>query len=78
MVVKKLRFYRLNEFQQLKDVLHDKFIAGLTDVNVERRLAVRKQAVEFLRSNGFSVDDDLQWVTWPTKNDYLMSVLRWS
>ncbi len=62
----------------MHDVLADKFIAGLTADDAEQRLAVRKQAIEFLRSNGFSVDDDLQWVVWPTKNDYLMSVLRWS
>ena len=74
----KIRFYKLNRFHRLHDVMADKFIAGLTADDVEKRLAVRKQAIEFLRSNGFSVDDDLQWVVWPTKNDYLMSVLKWA
>jgi hypothetical protein len=76
--MKKIQFYKLNKFPRLHDVLADKFIAGLTADDIETRLAFRKQAIEFLRSNGFSVDDDLQWVVWPTKNDYLMSVLRWS
>jgi hypothetical protein len=76
--MKKIQFYKLNKFHRLHDMLTDKFIAGLTTDDVEQRLVVRKQAIEFLRSNGFSVDDNLQWVVWPTKNDYLMSVLRWS
>jgi hypothetical protein len=76
--MKKIQFYKLNKFHRMHDVLADKFIAGLTADDIETRLVVRKQAIEFLRSNGFSVDDNLQWVVWPTKNDYLMSVLRWS
>ena len=76
--MKKIQFYKLNKFHRLHDVLTDKFITGLTHDDIETRHAVRKQAIEFLRSNGFSVDDNLQWVVWPTKNDYLMSVLRWS
>jgi hypothetical protein len=76
--MKKIQFYKLTKFPRLHDVLTDKFIAGLTADDIETRRVVRKQAIEFLRSNGFSVDDNLQWVTWPTKNDYLMSVLKWS
>jgi hypothetical protein len=76
--MKKIQFYKLNEFHRLRDVLTDKFIPGLTTDDTDTRLAVRKEAIEFLRNNGFPVDDNLQWVTWPTKNEYLMTVLRWS
>ena len=76
--MKKIQFYKLNKFPRLHDALTSKFIAGLTDDNIETRRAVREQAIEFLRANGFAVDDNLQWITWPTKNDYLMSVLKWS
>lgn len=80
--MKKIQFYKLNRFKRLQDSIHSqefmKELRSNMPCSEENHNKFRAQAREFLRSNGFNVDDDFEWVVWDTKNDYLMSVLRWA
>ena len=41
-------------------------------------LQARSEAIEFLRSNGFDVDDELNWVTWEDPREYTLALLKWT
>jgi hypothetical protein len=81
--MKKIRFYKLNKFDRLQKTLSSQtFMKELLNRGLfclpDDHIKVRSQAIEFLRANGFNVDDNLEWVTWPTNKDYIISVMWWS
>jgi hypothetical protein len=77
-VTKRIKFHELNNFDRLLSEITSKFGARLFTIDTSRRMQARSEAIEFLRKNGFNVDDKLEWVTWERPQDYTLSMLKWA
>jgi hypothetical protein len=77
-MTKRIKFFNLIRFHRLRDTIHVQFGPRLCTHDKSQRLQARSEAIEFLRANGFNVDDDMEWVTWPDSKDYTLSLLKWT
>lgn len=77
-MTKRIKFHELNNFDRLLNEIATKFGTRLTTIDTSRRMQARSEAIEFLRKNGFNVDDKLEWVTWERPQDYTLSMLKWA
>jgi hypothetical protein len=77
-MTKRISFIELTHFNRLLTQVHAQFGPRLCTHDKSQRLQARSEAIEFLRSNGFNVDDDMEWVTWPDLKDYTLSLLKWT
>lgn len=75
--MKKVKFHELPKFTRLYDEVDRRFRADLTSQDIQTRLAARDCVLQFMKENGFNVDDDLEWCTWNSEKEYCFSVLRW-
>jgi len=74
----KIKYGNLVKFQRLHDEVNRQFGSGLISMNNQIRLETRDRALQFIRENGFNIDDKIEWVTWDNKKDYMLSLLKWS
>jgi len=77
-MTKRIKFFHLTEFHRLCDTIHRRFGQRLCTFDQDVMLQARSEAIEFLRSNGFNVDDELNWVTWEDPKDYTLALLKWT
>ena len=77
-MTKRIKFHELNNFDRLLSELATKFGTRLNTIDPSRRMQARSEVIEFLRKNGFNVDDKLEWVTWERPQDYTLSMLKWA
>ena len=77
-MTKRIKFFDLTEFHRLRDIIHCRFGRRLCAFDQNVKLQARSEAIEFLRSNGFNVDDELNWVTWEDPREYTLALLKWT
>lgn len=74
----RIEFYKLINFNRLHNELNIRFSALLTSDDRDKRSLGQTQALEFMRDNGFAIDNDMKWVTWEDDKDYTVSLLKWA
>lgn len=75
----KIPYYSLENFTGLHNELIRKFGEQLTDTNMNVRLKARDSSLEFMREQGFCVDNTFDYVDLPdNKEEHFMMMLKWS
>ena len=74
----KIKYFKIVKFERLHEEINRQFGPGLMSMNHQIRLETRNHALQFMRENGFNIDDEIEWITWDNKKDYMLSLLKWS
>lgn len=80
-MTKRIKFHEINKFGRFHKLFYQHFgprVVVTEAIDQDQLRQIRTEALEFLRSNGFNVDDKMEWISWSDPRDYTMTLLKWA
>ena len=80
-MTKRIKLHEINKFVRFHKLFYQHFgprVVVTEAIDQDQLRQIRTEALEFLRSNGFNVDDKMEWISWSDPKEYTLALLRWS